>query len=464
MGEKAFYDIHMHAFNLSHPSLFAFVRRSFKDLAGRLFGRWKIPSLLLVIVLAPLVSVLGIVLLLVAMVPSLRRWAQALSEALFRRVKRPLQAAANLLAVLENDIGSTFLLMEDCLREEENRLLQADGLHVGGETYRRVVMTPLMMDFGYKGKRPLGGGRIRRFHYDMRAGKPIVEQVIDVFGAIKRYVGTESTENLETAYPALEPGTKRVFEIYPFLGLNPVNYTPKKLAQLLEKYFADHTGRREDLLANMGHFDGNIDHLSSHAFAGIKVYPPLGFDPWPEGDGEGMEKVNRLYGTCCEKGIPLTTHGGRGGFVVVPRHRLDTLTAVSKWATVLESYPTLRLNLAHFPTGTLERKRQQEIIALVLGYENVYVDISCCGTSDAYYRNLRALFDRMSIMDLDKLTGRILFGSDFAVNLMWIESYNRYIDIFSRTEALTPAEKLAICSANPERFLFPGDAGRADAV
>jgi predicted TIM-barrel fold metal-dependent hydrolase len=144
---------------------------------------------------------------------------------------------------------------------------------------------------------------------------------------------------------------------------------------------------------------------------------------------------------------------------VVPRHRLDTLTAVSKWATVLESYPTLRLNLAHFPTGRLERKQQQEIVALVLGYGNVYVDVSCRGTSDAYYQGLKALFDRMPTGDREKLTSRILFGSDFAVNLMWIESYNRYIDIFSRTEALTPAEKLAFCSTNPERFLFPGHAG-----
>jgi hypothetical protein len=464
MDEKAFYDIHMHAFNLSHPSLLAFARRSVKDLAGSFFGLRQIPRPFLVIVLVLPLGVLAIVLFLVTLVPFLGRWVRALSGALFRRVKRLLQAAANLLAVMENDIGTTFLLMEDCLREKENRLLREDGLHVGGETYGRVVMTPLMMDFGYKGRQPPGGGRVRRFHYGMRAGKPIVEQVIDLFGAIKTYVETESTENLQAKFPALEPGTKRVFEIYPFLALNPANYTPQKLVQLLEKYFANYTGRRADLLANMGHFDGSIDHLSGHAFAGIKVYPPLGFDPWPEDDGEGREKVNLLYRTCSEKGIPLTTHGGQGGFVVVPRRRLNALTAVSKWASVLESYPSLRLNLAHFPTGALERKRQQEIIALVLGYEHVYVDISCCGTTDAYYRNLRALFDRMSVMDLDKLTGRLLFGSDFAVNLMWIESYNQYVDIFSRTEALTPAEKLAICSTNPERFLFPGETGRAEAA
>jgi len=458
MDEKAFYDIHMHAFNLSHPSLLAFASRSFRELAGSFLGLRQIRRPYLVIVLVLLLGVLAIVLFLATLVPFLRPWVQTLSGALSRRVKRQLQAAANLLAVMENDIGTTFLLMEDCLREKENRLLQADGLHVGGETYKRVVMTPLMMDFGYKGRQRPGRARFRRFHYDMRAGKPIVEQVIDVFGAIRTYVETESTESLEAKFPALEPGTKRVLEIYPFLGLNPANYTQQKLAQLLEKYFANYSGRRADLLANMGHFEGNIHHLSSHAVAGIKVYPPLGFDPWPEGDEEGMEKVRLLYRTCCEKGIPLTTHGGRGGFVVVPRHRLDALTAVSKWATVLKSYPILRLNLAHFPTGAQERDRQEEIIALVLDHENVYVDISCCGTSDAYYQSLKALFDRMPTAELEKLTSRILFGSDFAVNLMWIESYNKYIDIFSRTKALTPAEKRAFCSTNPERFLFPGDA------
>jgi len=355
--------------------------------------------------------------------------------------------------------------MENCLRERENPLLDAEGLHLGDETYTRIVLTPLMMDFGYKTKTAPGSVKPRRFfHYDFPAGKPIVEQVVDVFRAIRDYRETESDAGLTEKYPALDVSTRRVFEIYPFLALNPAHYTKAKVDGLLQKYFAGYTGQREDFLAQLGQFDGDIDHLGDHVFAGIKVYPPLGFDPWPESDPEAMAKIDALYGTCSEKGIPLTTHGGKGGFVTVDRPWLNAITDVSKWAAALKEYPDLKLDLAHFPLGALgvkplipaERQRQQETLALVLQYENVYVDLSCRATSDGYYQALKSLLDALAIPDAQKVTRRILLGTDFAVNLMWIESYNQYLDLFSRTEALTPAEKHAFCSVNPERFLFGG--------
>jgi len=49
---------------------------------------------------------------------------------------------------------------------------------------------------------------------------------------------------------------------------------------------------------------------------------------------------------------------------------------------------------------------------------------------------------------------RILFGSDFAVNLLWSESYNAYVGLFRETTTLTPESKRALCSINPESFLF----------
>jgi predicted TIM-barrel fold metal-dependent hydrolase len=451
---KTAYDVHLHAFNLSHPSLMAFVRRSVRELSKGLLRPRRLPLGLLVFVLFLGLILLSTLLLLVYWLPPLRRLARRLIRALVRGIKRLLKSFANLLLVLENDIGSTFLLMENCLREPENPLLDADGLHLGDERYERIVLTPLMMDFGYKNKTAPGEEPRRWFHYDFPAGKPIVEQVVDVFRAIRVYAETESDPALAAKYPALDPSTRRVFEIYPFLALNPANYTREKIDGLLEKYFAHYTGRRADYLAQFAQFDGNIDHLGDHVFAGIKVYPPLGFDPWPEGDPEAMAKIDLFYAACSEKGIPLITHGGKGGFVTVDRDRLNEITDVSKWARALERYPGLWIDLAHFPMNRLERKRQEETLALVLRYDNVYVDVSCRATSDVYYQRLRALLDRLPPGDAENLRSRILFGTDFAVNLMWIESYNRYLDLFSRTAALTPEEKDAFCSVNPERFLF----------
>ncbi len=457
VDDKTVYDIHLHAFNLSHPSMTAFARRSLRELAKSLLRPRQLPRLLLILALGLVAILLGSLLLAVCVIPPLRRGVRGILRALGRRVRRLLGTVANLLLVLENDIGSTFLLMENCLREEDNPLLDAEGLQVGARRYTRIVLTPLMIDFGYKSKTlPAGSASARAFHYDIPAGKPIVEQVVDVFRAIRTYAETSSAPSLADKYPALGPATSRVFEIYPFLGLNPANYTPQKLDALLDKYFGGYTGRREDLRAQFGQFDGDIDHLGDHTFAGVKVYPPLGFDPWPARDAVERAKAERLYATCCEKGIPLTTHGGKGGFVVVSRARLNRIADVSKWAIVLRRYPELKLNLAHFPMNRLERRRQQETLALILDYRNVYADISCRATREAYYHALKALLDRLPSQDAAALSQRILFGSDFAVNLMWIDSYNRYVDLFSRTQSLTPEEKHAFCSRNPARFLFRG--------
>ncbi|MFO8033730.1 MAG: amidohydrolase family protein [Candidatus Bipolaricaulota bacterium] len=123
---------------------------------------------------------------------------------------------------------------------------------------------------------------------------------------------------------------------------------------------------------------------------------------------------------------------------------------------MLGAFPELKLILAHFPMGRREHERRDATVDLVLKYENAYLDIPCWATSEKYYRGLRKLLDGLSEGDTRKLKARILFGSDFAVSLMWIDSYNCYVGLFSDTQALTPEEKQAFCSRNPERFLFRG--------
>ncbi len=267
-------------------------------------------------------------------------------------------------------------------------------------------------------------------------------------------------------YPFLEPGTKRVIEIYSFLGINTQNYELEKIKIMLDKYFKDYRGLREDLLKNMGQFDSNIDNIPSNFFAGVKVYPPLGFDPWPT-DSFEQKKVDHLYTYCVQHGIPITSHGGGGGFVAInDKNDLMDCTSMSKWESVLEHYPSLKLNLAHFPAEfgaqrvlarpayKRENQRLKSMIRLITEKHNVYTDFSCRAWSDRYYMCLRKVLDGLTKDDKVKLTSRILFGSDYAVSLGSIESYNRYLDIFSRTEYLTPEEKHLFCSANPERFLF----------
>jgi len=257
-----------------------------------------------------------------------------------------------------------------------------------------------------------------------------------------------------------------MLEIYPFLGLNTQNYEADEIEELIRKYFGANAASKQELLANMGRFDGDIEHLTIGSFAGVKVYPPLGFDPWPDGrygDAEELRKVKLLYSLCCEKNIPITAHGGTGGFVTVDKKRLRSYASVEKWEKVLTAFPDLRLNLAHFPmyekmlwfVPNPAHPLRNAYLKLVLNHENAYIDFSCQVVDDEYFVALAKALRRLPSPERKKLSERILFGSDFAVNLLGIESYSKCLTLYSKTKALTGDEKHAFCCLNPGRFLFP---------
>jgi len=231
---------------------------------------------------------------------------------------------------------------------------------------------------------------------------------------------------------------------------------------MLKKYFREYQKKRDDFKKELGRFDGDIEHLKSNFFAGVKVYPPLGFDPWPK-DARLLNRVRHLYKYCSLKRIPITCHGSTGGFVTVSRKQKKNFTAIAKWKEVLTHYPSLKLNVAHFPANgrrfgflpPAEKDRLDAIIPLVQTYENVYVDFSYRATGDKYYSLLKKVIEKQPGDDKKKkLTERILFGSDFCVNLFSVNSYNEYLRIFSETSHLTEPQKHLFCSLNPERFLF----------
>ena len=467
MESDTFYDIHMHAFNLSHPCLNAFIRRYKIDLIWRFAPLISIASFLIAIPIA-ILSLLG----------------RIFGRKFRRRVTSPISTGTtrvkNLLSIMENNFLDYFLVIENCLREEEKdlgkgRLLQDDGITVGGKKYPRVVITPLIMDFGYKGYKD------RSIHYKERSRKPIKEQTSDLLNAIKAYKDFKWKEDYKDVFPNLKPRddkaeTKRILEIYPFLGLNTRNnYKLKDIEDLLEKYFGNYQGSREQLHENMGKFDGDIDHVKSNVFAGVKLYPPLGFDPWPEekknkqeyeraprwavkyepvDEKEQLELVKKLYEYCERKQIPITVHGSESGFVIVnSKKRLKELTSIAKWQTVLSNYPKLKLNIAHFPLNEKRKDRLNQITDLILNYPNVYSDISCRAFNEKYYRALRKFIDQHSEEEREKLKNRIMFGTDFPVDLPNIDSYNQYIGLLSDSASIAEYRNL-LCSVNPERFLF----------
>jgi len=425
-----FYDIHCHAMNLSHPNFMLFLKRlslahgtgSFDDLC---------------ILLRQLV--------------------------IARQKRGQNDRIMNLLSVMERDTSEFLSLMEKDLRE----LRQEGQLRVGGSAVGTVVLTPLMIDFGRKNINDYPG-----IYYKDLSRKPIRDQVDDLFDGIR--------DHRDRAGKG-----ERFLEVYPFLGLNTVNYelesTEKSigLKDLLNMYFSGFTKgepdlRRQRLSEKSGTFT-ETDKDKSYSCAGIKVYPPLGFDPWPIAGSrmnkdvrKEQNKVEYLYEFCVDRDIPITAHCNDSGFMAdnVP---IETFTAPGRWGEVLNDnkFERLRLNLAHF--GRQDRccaklknlarpgkAWQEEVVRLMVNHENVYSDFSYIGTTEGWYKTLRRLLDERSgdPETFEKLRSRIVFGSDFMINLLASRSYKDYVGLFLGTNQLNEREKIRFCSENPEEFLF----------
>jgi predicted TIM-barrel fold metal-dependent hydrolase len=418
MKKKYFYDIHCHVFNLSHPNFMAFIQR------------FNLPGLLFLNSL----PVIGFFF------------------SLFLNEK--LANITNLLSIMDNDLGDYLLAMEE---KDLLPLLKNGKLYVGAEPYDRFVLTPLMMDFGAK-----GNNTYPNIWYNKMPHKAIKNQAIDLFNGIRDYQKKSS---------------HHLLEIYPFLGVNTRNYNMESkdghvgLVDLLNKYFSDYSSeniglRHKKLHSRMGDFDGNIDHLSNYAFAGIKVYPPLGFDPWPGDNPEELEKVRYLYGFCQDRMIPMTTHCGGVGFSSVNSGMYKKLVSPLKWKKVLENgFPELKLNLAHFG-GSLNTlfidEKMAQIVDLILNpsYENVYTDFSYLCFNEKDYEKLKNLIQRLSKgskSNKERIFSRLLFGSDFMINLLNAHSYQEYASSFLNSSAFSEGPidyRSSFCSKNSERFLF----------
>jgi hypothetical protein len=465
-----FYDSHCHMMNLSHPNLTAIIKRIYFEVIRPLLLKYLKFILLVPVVLWLLIKfafsltyleafyklslITGgflIVMLLVFSIPAIRK-------CMVKLMKKKLSKVMNLLAIMETDIGDCFIQMEEDLRKN---IAMNDGLIISGNSdknvYDKIVLTPLIMDFNLKDD---GHSTLP---YKVR-WKPIVAQVEDLCIGIRDYY-VHRDDYITPLYGDIEP----LFQIIPFMGINTKNYDMKGLARrdgisilledLLEKNFGkfkdDKTPemRRASLFAiKWKDFDGSIGSICSHYFMGIKVYPPLGFDPWPE-DLTELEKVKYMYEFTIENNIPITAHCSPGGFLV--NDAFKDFSSPFKWASVLENYPALRLNLAHF--GGVEKPAWREkILELILehDYKNFYTDISYQGVHKNSYDSLKKIFDRYQNDQKRRLSERVIFGTDFMINLQDIKSYSEYLSYFIEAKTFTPEEKDLMCRKNAERFLF----------
>lgn len=279
----------------------------------------------------------------------------------------------------------------------------------------KTKFVPLSVDFDY-----------------MKAGmpiKPFLEQLEDL-------------RALKLAFPD---------QILPFIGTDPRR---PQVLDLVKKYIID------------------------YGFAGIKMYPSLGFFP-------NDERLYPVYEWAQENEIPITSHcipknpnHYRGKITDEQRQQAAQVPGYNAkeakkkydfamyfnhphwWEQVLKDFPNLKINLAHFG-GNVEwdrylddpfsKKRDNKswyyIIRKMIeneAYPNVYADISFTVFDRALFPVLKSLLTQ------PKTENHVLFGSDF---YMLQKDYRERRFGFDVRGYLSDDHYWKLACDNPRRFL-----------
>ncbi len=212
--------------------------------------------------------------------------------------------------------------------------------------------------------------------------------------------------------------------------------------------------------------------IEEKGFAGIKLYPPLGYYPFDK-------RLDRVYAYAEQNRLPITTHCARGGIYYKGKITKDMLvhpltgerfdkkknkfftdiyTDPANYNYVLERFPNLKLNLAHFGgaeewenfllTSIPEEEGTswyEKICSLLKKYPNVYSDISY-----TLYRSDLMLLLKFTLAN-EGLRKKILYGSDFY--MVEQETTERQFYMNLRT-SLNEERFKQIAVTNPNNFLF----------
>jgi len=76
---------------------------------------------------------------------------------------------------------------------------------------------------------------------------------------------------------------------------------------------------------------------------GIKLYPPIGFNPYP-GNNALIDQYNEFYTWCAMQKIPITTHcqNAAGSYSVgIKKSKVNKMTHAKNWWRLFDSFPSV---------------------------------------------------------------------------------------------------------------------------
>jgi len=189
----------------------------------------------------------------------------------------------------------------------------------------------------------------------------------------------------------------------------------------------------------------NYDDLKSGDVIGIKLYPPLGFNPYSR-KRENRVKYIEFYKWCCDNDIPITAHCQMSSFSPTKSSSVKRNTNPANWWHLLKDnkqIQNLRINFAHFGgedgvedlldwalDGIDESSWTYDLIKLLKKYPNTYADISAYDFADEdACENINEIltYDEEGKFDKHgdyKLKDKLLWGSDVPM-VISDESYRK---------------------------------------
>jgi len=214
-------------------------------------------------------------------------------------------------------------------------------------------------------------------------------------------------------------------------------------------------------------------------FVGVKVYPPMGYQPIGNGDFQGGQAawdgaLDELFKFCLDEDVPVmahcTTHGAQGG------PGLGVHSHVKHWKRLLEQpgFANLRLNLAHFGSDAVDQVDEagnvddwtEQAAELMSRFPNVYADIGAQSVAhgaphlDKYVEKIRRIKLKFPVIE-----DRVMMGTDWHTIIRepkHKDYISRYKDIFRKVFGEGALPKLM--GGNALRFLGldkPGGGNRA---
>jgi len=330
-------------------------------------------------------------------------------------LRAALKKERNFLRFFEREIPDNILWLEQQIRDALDDNDVSSDLKACGYDRKRIVVTPLVMDFD----------------------KNLLDT--EIGGDVK------SVKQFERLVEAIHTANSNI-EIYPFAGLalNKLDSGDQALADFQEWW------NRNSLSAQQ-RLKGKTEKLMHPGKAiGIKLYPPLGFNPYPE-PLQLRKQYLKFFQWCVDEDIPITVHCQESSFTAAQdrdqqdrdqqdRDQINKRTHPRNWERLLKDNPqlsSLRINFGHFGgskqfkemlggaegSGSSQAQEQNWTMAicrLLCQYPNTYADISAFGLEDDLTCNRLAMLfgvkdslpEYLSGLDQQKICDKIIWGSD----------------------------------------------------